>query len=168
LDPPPAEILVLGLDPGTATTGFGVVRGPQGGPGRLEEHGVIRTSPETPMPQRLRQIYAAVGELLAEFRPDAVAVEELFFSTNVSTALSVGQARGVLLLAAAEAEVPVFGYKPNEVKQSLTGHGGADKRQVQDMLKLILGLDEIPRPDDAADAVAVALVHLQLARYRAL
>lgn len=163
-----AEIRVLGLDPGTATTGFGLVRGPEGGPGILEEFGVIRTLPQTPMPERLLEIHTAVLSLLVEFQPDAMAVEEVFFSTNVSTALTVGQARGVLLLTGAQANVPVFEYKPNEVKQALTGHGGADKRQMQDMLRLILGLAEIPRPDDAADAVAVALCHLQLARYRAL
>jgi crossover junction endodeoxyribonuclease RuvC len=158
----------LGLDPGTATTGYGLVVGPAGGPGRLLEFGVVRTLPETPMPERLAEIHSAVAGLLAELSPDAMAVEEVFFSANVSTALSVGQARGVLLLAAGQAGVPVFEYKPNEVKQALTGHGGADKRQVQDMLRLVLGLAEVPKPDDAADAVAVALTHLQLARYRSL
>jgi crossover junction endodeoxyribonuclease RuvC len=166
--PAPSELRVLGLDPGTATTGFALVTGPQGGPGVLVEYGVIRTTPVTPMPERLAEIHAAVASLLAELNADAVAVEEVFFSTNVSTALTVGQARGVMLLAAAQAHLPVFEYKPNEVKQALTGHGGADKRQVQDMLRLLLDLADIPRPDDAADAVAVALTHLQLARYRAL
>ncbi len=161
-------VRVLGLDPGTATTGFGVVEGPEGGQGRMVEYGTIRTAARTPMPERLAEIYAAVREILSDVQPDAVAVEEVFFSTNVSTALTVGQARGVLLLAAAQAGVPVFEYKPNEIKQTLTGYGGADKRQVQDMLRLVLGLAEAPRPDDAADAVAVALTHLQLARYRAL
>jgi crossover junction endodeoxyribonuclease RuvC len=163
-----SERLILGLDPGTASTGFGLVTGPLGGPGRLLEFGVIRTAAATPMPERLAEIHQAVGQLLSEHAPAAVAVEEVFFSSNVSTALVVGQARGVLLLAAAQAGVPVFEYKPNEVKQALTGHGRADKRQVQDMLRLVLGLEEIPRPDDAADAVAVALCHLQLARYREL
>lgn len=162
------EIRILGLDPGTAITGFGVVEGPEGGQGRLVEFGTIRTHARTPMPERLAEIHGAVRGLLAEVRPQAMAVEELFFSTNVSTALTVGQARGVMLLAAAQAGVPVFEYKPNEVKQTLTGYGGADKRQMQDMLRLLLGLAEAPRPDDAADAVAVALTHLQLARYRAL
>jgi crossover junction endodeoxyribonuclease RuvC len=166
--PAEPDLRVLGLDPGTATTGFGVVEGPAGGQGRLVEFGVIRTAAATPMPRRLAEIHAAVRQLLTEVRPGAVAVEEVFFSSNVSTALTVGQARGVLLLAAAQAGVPVFEYKPNEVKQALTGHGGADKRQMQDMLRLLLGLADVPRPDDAADAVAVALTHLQLARYRAL
>jgi crossover junction endodeoxyribonuclease RuvC len=162
------DVTILGLDPGTATTGFGLVVGPEGGPGRLIEFGVIRTAAHTPMPSRLMEIHAAIHDLLAEHRPDAMAIEEVFFSSNVSTALSVGQARGVMILAAAQAHVPVFEYKPNEVKQALTGFGGADKRQMQDMLRLVLGLAEIPRPDDAADAVAVAITHLQLARYRAL
>lgn len=160
---------VLGIDPGTATTGYALVVGEPGqGDPRLAEYGTIRTTPPTPMPERLAAIHAALGGLIGELAPDALAVEELFFSTNVSTALTVGQARGVILLAAAQAHVPVHEYKPMEVKQALTGHGGADKRQVQDMLRILLDLVEIPRPDDAADAVAIALCHLQLARYRAL
>jgi crossover junction endodeoxyribonuclease RuvC len=159
---------ILGLDPGTATTGFGLVEGPAGGPGVMLEFGVVRTAPHTPMAERLVEIHQAIGDLIAELQPDAVAIEELFFSNNVTTALSVGQARGVMMLATAQAHVPLFEYRPTEVKLALTGYGAADKRQMQDMLRIVLGLDKIPRPDDAADAVAVALCHLQTARYRAL
>jgi crossover junction endodeoxyribonuclease RuvC len=157
---------VLGIDPGTATTGFGVIDGAPGASGRvrLVDYGTIRTAPPTPMPLRLKELYAGLGELLRELRPDAMAVEELFFASNATTALTVGQARGVVLLAGAEAGVPIFEYKPLQVKQALTGYGGADKRQVQDMLRLVLELDHIPRPDDAADAIAIALCHLQVAR----
>jgi len=116
------------------------------------------------MPLRLAELYAGLGELIHELRPDAMAVEELFFSTNATTALSVGQARGVILLAGAQAGLPIFEYKPMQVKQALTGYGGADKRQMQDMLRLILDLDQVPRPDDAADAIAIAVCHLQIAR----
>jgi crossover junction endodeoxyribonuclease RuvC len=159
---------VLGIDPGIATTGFGVVDGELGGTPVLVEYGTIRTTPPTPMPERLLELHRALGELIASAHPDAVAVEELFFASNASTALIVGQARGVILLAAAEAAIAVHEYKPTEVKQALTGYGGAEKRQMQEMVRLVLGLSEIPRPDDAADGVAIALCHLQMARMRQL
>jgi len=157
---------VLGIDPGTATTGFGVIEGAPGagGPIALVDYGVIRTAAGTPMPERLAELHAGLAALLDAHQPSAMAVEELFFSTNASTALTVGQARGVILLAGAQAGVPIFEYKPLQVKLALTGYGAADKRQVQDMLRLVLGLDRIPRPDDAADAIAIALCHLQVAR----
>jgi len=158
---------VLGIDPGTASMGFALVEGDAGRSDQavLVECGVIRTRPPTPMAERLGQIHAAISELIAELKPDCVAVEELFFSSNVTTALSVGQARGVVMLAAAQAGLDVAEYKPNAIKQCLTGYGAADKRQVQDMLRISLGLPEAPRPDDAADAAAVALCHLQQARF---
>lgn len=158
---------VLGIDPGTATTGFGLVVG-QGGRAnelRLEDYGVIRTKAGVPMPTRLLEIHEGLEELIGALRPDVLAVEELFFSSNVTTAISVGQARGVILLAGARAGLDVAGYKPNEVKQAITGYGAADKRQMQDMVRMLLGLAEVPRPDDAADAIAIALCHLQTARY---
>jgi crossover junction endodeoxyribonuclease RuvC len=164
--PAPRRLRVLGVDPGTATTGFGVIEGPVGA-GQdvtLVDYGAIRTGPGQPMPERLAEIHAGLTELIALHRPQAMAIEELFFSTNVSTALTVGQARGVLLLAGAQAGVPIAEYKPMQVKQAITGYGGADKRQVQTMLQILLGLDHIPRPDDAADAIAIALCHLQMAR----
>lgn len=159
-------MIVLGIDPGTATTGFGVIEGPPGAAAgvRLVDYGTIRTAAGTPMPQRLAEIHAGLRDLIAQHRPAAMAVEELFFSNNATTALSVGQARGVILLAGAQAGLAIFEYKPMQVKLALTGYGGADKRQVQDMLRLVLGLDRIPRPDDAADAIAIAVCHLQIAR----
>ena len=162
-----AELRVLGIDPGTATTGFALVVGPPGrtDAAKLVDYGVIRTKPPTPMYLRLAEIHDALKELITELRPDVMAVEELFFSTNVSTALTVGQARGVILLSAAENHVECAEYKPNVIKQALTGYGAADKRQVQDMVRMVLGLAEIPRPDDAADAIAIALCHLQMARF---
>lgn len=157
---------VLGIDPGTATTGFGCIEGRPGAAGRVDliDHGVIRTAAGTPMPRRLAELHAGLSALIGELRPDAMAVEELFFSSNTTTALSVGQARGVILLAGAQAGLPIAEYKPMQVKQALTGYGAADKKQVQDMLRLVLGLDRVPRPDDAADAIAIALCHLQVAR----
>jgi crossover junction endodeoxyribonuclease RuvC len=161
-------VRVLGIDPGIATTGYGVVEGEAGGSAALLGYGAIRTAPPAAMPARLAELHRELQTVIAERRPDAVAVEELFFASNASTALVVGQARGVILLAAAQASLPVFEYKPTEVKQALTGYGGADKRQVQEMLRLVLGLDRVPQPDDAADGVAVALCHLQMARWREL
>lgn len=157
---------VLGIDPGTATTGFGVIEGQAGAGGELNllDYGAIRTSPAEAMPDRLVDLYTSLRELLALHRPQAMAVEELFFSSNVTTALTVGQARGVILLAGAQAGIPIAEYKPMQVKLAITGYGGADKRQVQEMLRLTLQLTEVPRPDDAADAIAIALCHLQTAR----
>lgn len=157
-------MIVLGIDPGTATTGYGLVAEDDVGEARLLTCGVFETSPGVPMLERLRAIYRDLTALIRARSPDAMAVEELFFSRNVTTALSVGQARGVVLLAAAEAGLPVFEYKPAEIKQALVGYGGAGKAQVQEMLRIMLGLEEVPRPDDAADAVAVAICHLHRQR----
>jgi crossover junction endodeoxyribonuclease RuvC len=159
---------VLGIDPGTASTGYGLVESLRPDEMTLVAFGVVRTMPHTPMPERLVLIHDGLATIIRDLDPDAVAVEELFFSSNVTTAMAVGQARGVALLAAAQAGLPVAEYKPNVVKASLTGYGRADKRQVQDMLRLLLGLAEPPRPDDAADGVAVALCHLRMARIREL
>lgn len=159
---------VLGIDPGTATTGYGLVSRDDRDEISLVSYGVLRTAPPAGMATRLAHLHRQLEALLLELQPDAVAVEELFFSRNVSTAMAVGQARGVVLLAAAQAGRPVFEYKPNEVKLALTGYGRADKRQVQDMLRIVLALPAPPRPDDAADAVAVAVCHLRVARLRAL
>jgi len=160
-------VLVLGIDPGTAITGYGLVREEQDGL-VLVGCGVITTPADQPLPQRLQAIYRGLTAIIGEHRPDQVAVEELFFSRNVRTALSVGQARGVVLLAAAEAGLPLYEYKPLEVKQTVAGYGGADKRQVQEMVRLLLDLEQVPEPDDAADAVAVAVCHIHSARMRAL
>lgn len=161
-------MIVLGIDPGTATTGYGVVEEGVDGAARLVRCGVIETPAAAPMPQRLLTIHRQVAALIAEARPAAIAVEELFFKRNVTTALTVGQARGVVLLAAAQAGVPVFEYKPAEVKQALVGYGGADKPQIQEMVRMLLALPAVPRPDDAADAVAVAVCHLHSQRLRRL
>jgi crossover junction endodeoxyribonuclease RuvC len=160
-------VLVLGIDPGTAITGYGLVREDDEGL-TLIGCGVITTPADRPLPQRLQTIYRGLTAIIGQHQPDQVAVEELFFSRNVRTALSVGQARGVVLLAAAEAGLPLHEYKPLEVKQTVAGYGGADKRQVQEMVRLLLNLEQVPEPDDAADAVAVAVCHIHSARMRAL
>lgn len=135
---------------------------------RSVEYGAILTPADLPMQQRLRQIFLRVTELLEQFRPEALSVEKLFFNRNVTTALSVGQARGVALLAAANTDLPVFEYTPLEVKQAVSGYGRASKDQVQQMVRLMLQLDHIPKPDDAADALAIAICHIQSAQMRAL
>jgi crossover junction endodeoxyribonuclease RuvC len=156
---------VLGLDPGTATTGWGVVEG-DGDALRLVEYDAIITPADRPMPERLRLIYWGLTDILARLRVEAVSVEKLFFNKNVRTALSVGQGRGVALLTAANAGVPVFEYTPLEVKQAIVGYGRATKEQIQQMVRMLLELDHVPHPDDAADALAIAICHLQSARLR--
>lgn len=161
-------MLVLGIDPGTATTGYGLVQQLDGRQVALVGYGVIRTPSTLPMAERLRRLYHALTDLIAKYQPDEAAVEELFFGRNVTTALSVGQARGVAILAAAEAGLPVHEYKPREVKQAIVGYGNASKEQVQQMVRVLLELDEVPRPDDAADAVAVAICHVHSAPFISL
>ncbi len=159
---------ILGLDPGTAITGYGVIDLQPGGEVQVVAYGVLRTPARQPMPVRLQRLYHALQELLVLHRPQAAAVEKLFFQRNVTTAMAVGQARGVALLALAQAGLPVAEYTPNEVKEAVTGYGSADKQQVQRMVQTLLHLAERPRPDDAADALAVALCHAQHARFAAL
>ena len=161
-------MLVIGIDPGTATTGYALVAEDAEGEARLVRYGVFETRAGEPMPVRLQSIHAELSALIHETGPEAMAVEELFFSRNTTTALSVGQARGVVLLAAAQAGLPVYEYKPAEVKQAIVGYGGAGKAQIQEMLRMMLGLAEVPRPDDAADAIAVAICHLHSQRLREL
>ncbi|MFW6082978.1 MAG: crossover junction endodeoxyribonuclease RuvC [Chloroflexota bacterium] len=158
---------VLGVDPGTATTGYGVVE-QRGNRLKALASGVIRTDADQSTPARLQVIHRQLQTLATEWRPEEAAVEELFFSNNVRTAMSVGQARGVAILALADAGLPVAEYTPLAVKQAVTGYGRADKAQMQEMVRMLLGLSEIPRPDDAADALAVAICHLHSARLRAL
>lgn len=148
----------LGIDPGTAIMGWGIVS-EQGGTLRAVAYDVVTTPAGAAPAERLLQLHAGLTALVAKHRPDAAAVEELFFARNVTTALAVGQARGVILLALAQAGIPVFEYKPREVKQAVAGYGAADKRQMQEMVRMTLGLAAIPRPDDAADALAVAICH---------
>ena len=161
-------MLVIGIDPGTATTGYGLVREDQAGNLSVVDFGAIETSPELGMPQRLLELHRRLSELLLLHRPDSSAVEKLFFSRNVRTAISVGQGRGVAILALAQAGIQVGEYTPMEIKQAVAGYGGADKYQVQHMVKALLHLDAIPRPDDAADALAVAICHLHTARINSL
>ncbi len=157
--------LVLGIDPGTATTGYGLVRLTPDGALQSVSFGVIVTPPHTPPQKRLMMLYNDLKELLAEHHPDSCAVERLFFQRNVSTAMGVGQARGVVLLVLAQAGLEVAEYTPNEVKQAVAGYGSADKGQVQQMVRTLLGLPEIPKPDDAADALAIAITHLHTRKY---
>ena len=157
--------LALGIDPGTATTGYGLVRLASDGALETVGFGAIVTPPHTPAHERLLLLHQDLSELIARFHPDTYAVEKLFFQRNVSTAMAVGQARGVVLLAIAQAGGEVAEYTPNEVKQAVAGYGSADKRQVQEMVRTLLGLAELPRPDDAADALAIAITHLHTQRY---
>ena len=149
---------ILGIDPGTAIMGWGVIR-QEGSRLRYVQHGAITTPSDWPMPRRLSRLFDGVTQLVEGYRPDTVAVEELFFNTNVTTAITVGQARGVALLAAYRAGIGVAEYTPLQVKQAITSYGRADKRQVQEMVKALLSLPEIPRPDDAADGLAIAVTH---------
>lgn len=155
---------VLGIDPGMATTGYGLLE-TGGDTCVLLESGAITTPSGHPLPRRLGEIFIEAGELIGRAQPQVAAVEKLFFSANVRTAMSVGQARGVILLALDRAGVPVHEYTPLEIKKSVTGYGRATKRQVQEMVRAHLGLETIPRPDDAADAIAVALCHFQKAHW---
>ena len=156
-------MITLGIDPGTARLGYGVVS--DDADLRALAFGAVETRPDRPMPERLLILFERLGELCRVYRPDVVAVEQLFFARNVTTAIVVGQARGVVLLAAATAGVPVVEYTPAEVKQAVVGFGRADKEQMQEMVRLLLGLEHRPDPDDAADALAVALCHLQTAKF---
>lgn len=150
---------VLGIDPGTALLGYGVVE--EDREPRALAFGVLATPPTLPPEQRLLELYRGVRSLLSEWRPDVVALERLFFARNVTTALAVGQARGIVLLACAEQRRPVVEYTPAEVKQAIGGYGRAGKRQMQEMVRILLRLPTVPHPDDAADALAIALCHLQ-------
>jgi len=157
--------LALGLDPGTATTGYGLVRQYRDGSLEAVDFGIITTPKELPASERLDLLYQELNQILDRFHPETSAVEKLFFQRNISTAIGVGQARGVLLLALAQKGLDVAEYTPNEVKQAVAGYGSADKRQVQEMVRVLLALPEIPKPDDAADALAIAICHLNTNRY---
>ncbi len=161
-------MLVIGIDPGTAITGYGLVRENEDGSISAVDYGAILTPADLPMPLRLLALYNKIKEILFLHRPESGAVEKLFFQRNVRTAISVGQGRGVALLALAESGIDVMEYTPLEVKQAVTGYGGADKSQMQGMVKAILDLSEIPTPDDAADALAIAICHLHSARFNQL
>ena len=156
-------MITLGVDPGTAILGYGVVAG-EDEPAAVA-YGVLRTPSDQPMPARLLTLYEGIRALIAEHRPDVLAIEQLLFGRNVTTALAVGQARGVVLLAAAQAGMPVAEYKPAQVKEAVVGYGKAEKQQMQEMVRLLLRLPAVPHPDDAADALAVAICHVHTARF---
>ena len=149
---------ILGIDPGYGTTGFALIEGERGN-FRLVRCGAITTPPNTDFSARLEMIYEDMRQLLAVCQPDCVAIEELFFGQNVTTGIGVAQSRGVILLAIRQAGLQVYPYKPMQVKQSVVGYGNATKHQVQDMTRRILRLERLPKPDDAADAIAIALCH---------
>lgn len=151
-------MVILGIDPGFAIVGFGVVRAEQGRQ-TLVQCGAITTPAGLPLPTRLMQIADDMDTVITKFKPDAMAVEELFFTNNVTTGIGVAQARGVILLAAERQGIPIYEYSPSEVKLAVVGYGKAEKRQVMDMTKRLLNLKAPPKPDDAADAVAIALCH---------
>jgi crossover junction endodeoxyribonuclease RuvC len=152
-------VIVLGVDPGAGTTGYGVVARESGGAVSLLECGVVRTVTHAPLAQRLRQLYDGVGEVLARHRVDALAVEGVFYAKNVRTTVILGHARGTVLLAAALRDLPVYEYSPAEIKSAVTGTGRATKQQIQFMVQQLLRLRTPPAPADAADGVAVALCH---------
>jgi crossover junction endodeoxyribonuclease RuvC len=150
---------ILGIDPGTARMGYGVIQGID--PSVALEFGVIETGSYLEMPDRLLRLHDELFGIVREYRPAVIVIEKLFFSRNVTNAIAVGQARGVAMLAAAQNGLPVVEYTPAEVKQAVAGYGNATKEQIQEMVRLILGLSEQPQPDDAADALAVAICHAQ-------
>ncbi len=158
-------MLSLGIDPGTATVGYGLVRELNDGSLQAVRYGAIITPPSLPMNERLEMIFDQLTALIEQEKPDRAAVEELFFAKNVTTALTVAQGRGVILLALTKARLPLAEYKPNIIKQSIAGYGGAKKPQMQEMVRMLLGLEKIPRPDDAADGLAVAITDLNSFRY---
>jgi crossover junction endodeoxyribonuclease RuvC len=175
-------LLTLGIDPGTAIMGYGLV---ESGPNdearshvkvpsvsgerlRMVEYGALYTPAHTPLVERLPMLYQGLRDLINEYKPSAVAIEQLFFNKNVRTALAVGQARGVAILAAAHAGLPVGEYTPLQVKQAVVGYGRATKEQVQAMVRILLNMDHIPRPDDAADALAIAICHIHSVGYERL
>jgi len=151
-------MIILGIDPGTAALGYGLIQGNKDNL-KLIKYGCITTESKQAMPLRLHLIYEEVKKLIQKYKPDQLAVEEIFFAKNSKTALKVGQARGVILLLGAEHRIPVFDYAPLQVKQSIAAYGRADKEQVQKMVQVILKLEKLPEPDDAADALAIAICH---------
>jgi crossover junction endodeoxyribonuclease RuvC len=161
-------MLVLGIDPGTAITGYGFVEENDRGELRSVTHGVIETPADMPMEDRLQMLYDELTKLILLHRPQSGAVEKLFFRRNVTTAISVGQARGVILLAMVQNGVRLKEYTPMQIKQAVTGWGGAQKPQVQEMVRALLELEKIPKPDDAADALAVAICHIHSQAYNQL
>ncbi|MBC7746527.1 crossover junction endodeoxyribonuclease RuvC [Pedobacter sp.] len=154
---------IIGIDPGTGIMGFGVIE--KGKTTSLVDAGVIRTLPHQPLDERLVEIYESLQEIIAETKPSVMVIEKLFFARNVTTAISVAHARGVAMLAGKQAGLEIVEYTPMQIKQSVTGYGGADKKQVQEMVRIQLGLKVAPQPDDCADALAAALMHATMLAY---
>lgn len=148
---------ILGIDPGIGICGFGMIEAVSGSGAKALDYGVVKTTIDAPLPSRLRELYDSLVEVFDQTKPDFVAVEKLFFSKNITTGIVVAEARGIVLLVAEQRKLPVFEYTPNEIKKSLTGYGAAPKSQIQEMVKIHLGLEKKPKPDDAADALAVAI-----------
>ena len=160
-------MIIMGIDPGTATTGFGLVDR-QGSKVSYVACGVILTNKDSPLSERLLSIHTQIGKLLDLHCPEVVATEQLFFSNNVTTAMNVGRSVGVVMLTVAQREIPWIEYRPAEVKMAVVGYGAAEKKQVQFMVQHLLGLDKVPKPDDAADALAIAICHAHSSHMQAL
>lgn len=155
---------ILGIDPGTGICGFGVIeagenQGTLRGKVRMLDAGVIATPPHTPLPERLEDIYDSLNTIIDTWHPDMVSIEKLFFSKNITTGISVAEARGICILVAKQHNLPIYEYTPNEIKKTMTGYGSADKKQMQEMVRIHLHLEKAPQPDDAADALAAAITH---------
>lgn len=150
---------ILGIDPGTGICGFAVIEGK-----KPLDYGVISTPPHTPLPDRLEDIYNSLHEIIKTDQPDVMAIEKLFFKQNITTGISVAEARGVCMLVAKQHNLPIFEYSPNQIKKAICGYGQAHKPQIQEMVRVHFGLKEVPKPDDAADALAVAIVHSFVAK----
>lgn len=160
-------MIILGIDPGIAITGFGLIEY-SGNRFEVINYGAVTTDSKMPMPERLKKIYDDLDYVINLYKPEAVVIEELFFNTNAKTAIVVGQARGVAVLVAANNQKEIFEYTPLQVKQGVVGYGRADKNQVQQMIKTILKLDKVPKPDDVADALAIAICHAHSGKFKNL
>lgn len=158
-------MIILGVDPGLSLTGWGLVRSSGTGALSMVAYGCIMTKPSEPITDRLANIHLSIRNIIQEHHPDEMAIEELFFAKEARTVASVGQARGAILVAATLEKIPVFEYNPRRIKMALTGYGSADKSQMQKMVKTVLRLAEIPKPDDAADALAMAVCHLNTRKF---
>lgn len=154
---------IIGIDPGTGILGFGVIDFAKG-KAKLITAGVITTPAHTPIDERLEEIFDGLTEIINETKPEVMSIEKLFFSQNVTTAISVAQARGVAMLTGRKAKLPIAEYTPQQIKQTLSGYGKADKKQIQEMVRMQLGLTEVPKPDDCADALAAAITHAMMSR----
>jgi len=155
---------IIGIDPGTGIMGFGVINFAKGQKPKMIDAGVIITPAHTPLDERLVDIFDSLNEIIKETKPDCMSIEKLFFAQNVTTAISVSHARGVAMLAGAKAGLPIYEYTPLQIKQTLTGYGRADKKQIQEMVRIHLGLKDAPKPDDCADALAAAITHDMMSR----